>query len=141
MGYKQCSLCNETKPLKEFTGKTRYKTKAGEERCTTSPYCRACLKVFRDRWKEKNPAWWIKQRYKISIEEATYWYEKSMESCEICGYKWIEGDDRLCIDHDHSTEKVRGVLCKHCNYVLGHSREDKTILEKTIKYIKKHKEN
>lgn len=141
MGYKQCGLCKETKPINEFTGKTRYTTKDGTEKCTTSPYCKKCLKVFRDNWKIKNPAHWIKQRYNLTKEDALYWYGKSMESCEICGYRWVEGDERLCVDHDHITGKVRGILCKHCNYVLGHSKEQVDILQKTIEYINTHKES
>ncbi len=141
MDYKQCGLCKETKPIHEFTGKTRYRTKDGTEKCTTSPYCKKCLKLFRDDWKQRNPHYWIKQTYNLSEDEAYYWYKKSMGTCEICGYRWIEGDEHLCVDHNHTTGKVRGILCKHCNYVLGHSRESQELLEKTIEYIKIHKES
>jgi hypothetical protein len=141
VGYKQCSICKETKSIKDFTGKTRYKTKDGTEKCTITPYCKVCLRGIRAKWVEQNPFYWIAKRHKISMEEANYWYLKSMESCEICGHRWLEGDDKLCIDHDHTTGKVRGILCKHCNYVLGHSYEKKEILAKTMAYIDKHKES
>lgn len=45
---------------------------------------------------------------------------------------------RLCIDHDHTTGQVRALLCHNCNVVVGHSKEDISILEKTINYLKSH---
>ena len=44
--------------------------------------------------------------------------------CTICGE---EGD--LVVDHDHKTNKVRGMLCNHCNRGLGHFKDDPQLLE------------
>lgn len=54
------------------------------------------------------------------------------ESCEICGSK-----RKICFDHDHKTGEFRGWLCWYCNCALGFVRDDVTILEKMIKYLKK----
>jgi len=35
--------------------------------------------------------------------------------CAICGIE----DTNWCLDHDHRTGKVRGVLCTGCNILLG----------------------
>ncbi len=54
-------------------------------------------------------------------------YLENNKNCEICG-KTIEESvhannkfipKRLCIDHDHVTNKFRGVLCPRCNSFLG----------------------
>jgi hypothetical protein len=37
--------------------------------------------------------------------------------CEICHNNYVASD--LCIDHDHTTKKYRGILCKRCNYLGG----------------------
>jgi len=57
--------------------------------------------------------------------------------CEICGgeFPW----NKLDIDHDHETNKIRGVLCRHCNYLLGNARENPTILTKAISYLEEYK--
>lgn len=38
---------------------------------------------------------------------------------EAGGNKW----DVLCIDHDHNTGEVRGILCHECNFALGHLKD------------------
>ena len=84
---------------------------------------------------------WIRNRYNVDDVTARYWYERSHTVCEICGKVWIAGTERLCIDHDHTTGKIRGILCKHCNHVLGHSREQINILDNAKAYLLSHREN
>ena len=49
-------------------------------------------------------------RYGLTIEELDALGNK----CEVC-----ESTERLCVDHDHFTGKVRGLLCNRCNAALG----------------------
>lgn len=55
-------------------------------------------------------------------------------ACAICRRK--PGAKRLAVDHDHTTEEVRGLLCKACNRdVLGHLRDDTEALQRAIEYL------
>ena len=56
---------------------------------------------------------------------------KEGASCYICG-----GTYNLAIDHDHATGALLGILCAFCNTALGSMRDDITLLEKAIKYLK-----
>ena len=65
----------------------------------------------------------------------------------ICGNpesqkdKRIKGTKTLCIDHDHKTGKIRGLLCQNCNVSIGKFKEDINIMQKAIDYLKKWREH
>ena len=54
----------------------------------------------------------------------------SVKQCVICGV-----EEGLVVDHDHVTDKVRGMLCNHCNRGLGHFRDDPMLLEFAAQYL------
>jgi hypothetical protein len=43
----------------------------------------------------------------------------------------------LAIDHDHRSGRVRGLLCKRCNLMIGTVHEDIAILQAAIAYLEK----
>jgi hypothetical protein len=58
-------------------------------------------------------------------------------SCAICKKKFVETPHA---DHKHVVPpEPRGLLCHHCNVVLGFVFEDTKILRNAIKYINKYK--
>ena len=42
------------------------------------------------------------------------------------------------IDHCHTTGVVRELLCNSCNVLLGNAKDNISILERAISYLKKH---
>lgn len=55
--------------------------------------------------------------------------------CAICGRTEEESGRRLAIDHDHTTERVRGALCNSCNTGLGFFGDNIRALQKAIEYL------
>ena len=56
--------------------------------------------------------------------------------CAICGkFETHRRGQRLCVDHDHETGQVRGLLCHHCNTALGLLGDDVSNLEAAIRYL------
>jgi hypothetical protein len=46
---------------------------------------------------------------------------------------------RLCVDHDHTTGKVRGLLCHDCNVGIGFMRDSVENFRRAIAYLDRHK--
>lgn len=71
----------------------------------------------------------------LSIEE----YEKMLieqnNSCKICLKHESRFSKRLHVDHCHTTGKVRGLLCVHCNHILGKAFDNIEVLKSAIKYL------
>ena len=70
--------------------------------------------------------------------------ENTHKHCEICGKEETQkykdaSRQRLCVDHDHGTMLIRGLLCARCNTAIGKARDSVEILQSMITYIQKHK--
>ncbi len=77
------------------------------------------------------------KKYDISDEQYKQLSVKQNNRCAICS--GLELNLRyLCIDHNHRTGKVRGLLCHKCNTILGFVNEDVKILQNAIKYLKRN---
>lgn len=73
--------------------------------------------------------------------------QAKMLCCDICGYRpkirkgmdifiWFHThpDRRLIVDHCHTTEIIRGLLCNKCNPAIGLLRDMPSRLTKAAKY-------
>ena len=61
----------------------------------------------------------ILAKYALSMAEYNTILGSQGGACAICG-EIVP----LVVDHDHESEKVRGLLCSLCNSVLGFSKDD-----------------
>ena len=52
--------------------------------------------------------------------------------CQLCNKE----SNKLQLDHCHTTRKFRGWLCTDCNVGLGKLKDDASLLELGIKYLK-----
>jgi hypothetical protein len=75
--------------------------------------------------------------YKISLEEYIQMYNNQKGCCAICDIYF----PILRIDHDHTTNKIRGLLCHLCNTGMGLLKDNTEILQRAIKYLNKEREN
>jgi len=77
----------------------------------------------------------LKKDYGITLEEYNNLLKKQNGVCAICGKPPKKENTLLCIDHNHSTKEIRGLLCHNCNLVLGLVYDNKIILENIINYL------
>lgn len=84
----------------------------------------------------RHKAWLRKKRYGVTDVQIKEMCSKQNGQCSICLKSF---EDKFVVDHDHTTNKVRELLCSECNIGLGKFKEDITLLEKAKEYILKHR--
>lgn len=57
--------------------------------------------------------------------------------CAICRGVNPSGE-RLSVDHDHRTNRVRGLLCRKCNAGIGHFKDGAALLRAAAEYIERN---
>jgi hypothetical protein len=76
------------------------------------------------------------RRYGITEDQYNLMFEAQGGQCAIC--KTLEPTSKgWQIDHCHSSLKVRGILCHHCNTALGSFSDDVSRLKSAIDYLKR----
>lgn len=133
--------------------------KCGAEHDGTQSRCRKCYaewgrkwrKKNRDkaaaacrRWREKNPDKWyqVNRRHDLAVYGMTpESFDAALISqgggCAICGTKNPGGPGKkFMVDHCHKTNTVRGLLCCHCNSMIGHALDDPSRLIQGAEYLK-----
>ena len=78
----------------------------------------------------------LKRKYGLTLEKVDKMYQEQKGCCAICGNHY----DKLVVDHNHDTGKVRDLLCNICNLGLGKFKDNKNILLLAVKYLEKHEE-
>lgn len=117
MSTKLCRLCHTKKPLSEYY----YRKDSQSHRAE----CKECLIE--------------KQRYK-KLGVCNTQYEEMLVSqkgcCAICQSKLNSSRyTKFAVDHDHTTGKVRGLLCTSCNTAIGLMKDSVIRLQSAITYL------
>ena len=158
---KKCSRCKEIKDITNFN-KNRFNKDGLHYYCK---FCQnICNKLWRDKNKESRKDYFkkhynaeksrkyyinnkekiskrnrinkLKNKYSLTQEEYRNIIEDQKTKCAICGKKFNTTVDKICIDHDHNTGKIRGLLCHKCNVGLGMFEDNFKLLIKALNYLK-----
>ena len=100
---------------------------------------RECYNFYRSKNK-KNPKERArihqkKFKYNLNEEEYKFLFTKQNNKCAICTVDL--SSVKACVDHNHKTKKVRGILCDSCNRALGFLKDDLQNLKRAVEYLKK----
>jgi hypothetical protein len=128
-----CNKCSVEKPISEY-----YK---GHKRC------KSC---YSETYRDKRPSYSEKKDYMLKytygkdfgLEQYENILQEQNEVCAICLNPNTNGrkdSNSLYVDHNHSTGKVRGLLCSNCNRMLGLVGDNISTLQSAVLYLKKHK--
>lgn len=155
-GMKKCKRCQETKPVAEFGS---HKGRADGLQYN----CKKCDVIIQTEWRRKHPEYhranskkWreknegnrqrhydnsVRHRIGAHVEHGTYarLFAEQEGKCAICGTT-DPGNMRIKrfhLDHCHTTNKVRGLLCQNCNRLLGSARDNIENLTSAVQYLTK----
>lgn len=81
----------------------------------------------------------LKYNYGISLDEYNEKLLSQNNRCAICKREKLLNEKSFAVDHNHETEKVRGILCHGCNAGIGCFIENTQFLEEAINYLNKWK--
>ena len=123
--------------LKEY--RKRRKAKGWKRVLTPEQFARQKEKATawnsanKDRRKQQvcNQSWYLRQvRYGLTPDEYQAEYERLLGLCALgCG-RSIE-----VVDHDHATDRYRGLLCRKCNLGLGYFEDDSELMKRAARYV------
>ena len=83
----------------------------------------------------------LRRNYGMTPDDYNAMVAKQSNQCLICSVSGeSERNQRLVVDHCHTSGKVRGLLCNKCNLLLGHADDTIDRLERAIFYLKERGE-
>lgn len=123
-----CTSCGEWKELAKFH-------KHRICRYGVEPICKVCKAQKRRERDALNPekarSVDLKAKYSITLADYEEMFARQGGKCAICG----TDDQKLVVDHNHQTRRVRGLLCHLCNALIGCARENIDILVSAAAYL------
>lgn len=106
------------------------------------PRCATHWRVKVRERKEKAHAAHVARTYSLDDREYNLLYQAQNGVCALC-QRATGATRKLSVDHDHACCSggvscgycVRGLLCRPCNDILGHARDDWKFFARAIKYL------
>jgi hypothetical protein len=145
---KKCSKCSMDKPLSDFqivrkkeNGDLLYKSQCKEcyNKHYISKYHNMTQEQKRKRRKhitpERRKNYKLRNTFGITLDDFNKMLQEQNNACFICTQDITH---TAMVDHCHKTGTVRKLLCRHCNTGIGFLKENITILENCIKYLRIH---
>ena len=128
---KQCTKCDIEKSLSEFH-KHNYRKDGYNSVCKI---CRISNEKQRynsdpERFKYEK----LKRKYGLTKAEHKSMIANQNKACAICQVVM----KKVCVDHNHISGNVRGLLCNECNRALGYFKDSLQVLQNAVDYLKSH---
>ena len=132
---KICIKCKQSKSLDMFSIDSRNK-KDGRQ-----SYCKECNKSYknipevRKANKLKSSSYSLLKKYGITQDQWYKMFNEQKGECKACHTHHTKLKRKLCVDHCHKTDIIRGLLCFRCNLILGNAEDSKELLLSLAAYL------
>jgi hypothetical protein len=148
-GKKFCKFCDDWRPIDEF----KVMQRNNRPNVTYFPVCIGHeYRYFQEQYearKDRHPEFWrpvalrtTLKKYGLTEDDWDRMVTEQEGKCAICGR--VPGatlgvdKNRLVIDHDHATGKVRALLCDFCNRGIGMFYDDPDLLVAAAEYVRRY---
>lgn len=122
----KCVTCKQAKPREEFFI-------LRGDKLVYSPRCEDCRAGLSGETEQDRKLRMKVSRYGLTVAQYNAMLVASKGNCQLCGKPLPK--TRINIDHDHKTNKVRGLLCVRCNSGIGFFFDDPAYMRQAIAYI------
>jgi hypothetical protein len=115
---KVCAKCKINKDASEYH-------KRHDRPCGVRSICKECYKHYpspKKRSENYMRKYDLFKSYKITLDHYNNLLASQGSTCAICGSdkpSKSSNKKNFCVDHCHTTDKVRGLLCDSCNRAIG----------------------
>lgn len=136
MANRKCRMCEKVLPESAFPNNGTHPTSGN---LIKRSYCKDCCSV---RAKANYDPEYMRrkniEKYGITVEEYGYILAAQKGLCATCGSSTPGSSHakNFCIDHNHVTGQIRGLLCVPCNTALGLINDRIEVLGEMISYVK-----
>jgi arsenate reductase-like glutaredoxin family protein len=146
---KKCNIKDSSKWAKTHKDRIRELVRTKEARRLTEDFrgnrdpedVKRRAKESRKKYFQENKEYFrkynLKWKYDLTTEQYNQLLNEQEYKCKVCN-KLLGTGRNVHIDHDHTTGKVRSILCRKCNTALGMVNDDIAILQNLINYLKYH---
>lgn len=141
---KICGSCKKDRMVKSFSP---------SQLRQSSSLCRRCIYAYNKKYQEKFP-----EKYNLikknsnrnyytrllaarGVDDGFYdrKFKEQDGKCAICNSQRYDRTlRRFAIDHCHKTNLTRGLLCSSCNRALGYFKDNQSILNNAIEYLRSY---
>lgn len=134
------SRCRECVAVANKTQNTKHQVKRREY---DSARGTGWVRSGRESWNPPEPVKhdkYLRRAYGISLAEYDDIFAAQGRVCAICRCECNRSTTtRLCVDHNHDTGRVRGLLCFQCNVGLGKFLDSYELISAAADYLKQER--
>jgi hypothetical protein len=94
------------------------------------------IREARERSKEAH----LWETYGISMATFEHIFSEQGFCCACCKSADAKSDLGWCVDHDHETQEVRGILCSTCNTGIGMLGDRLESVQQAVTYLQAHED-
>jgi len=99
-------------------------------------------------WRKANPTKrreqnWQSQGISLLQSEHDFLFQYQQGRCAICRVELSNLQWRFseCVDHDHVSKQIRGLLCQRCNAALGFLGDNEALVMSAFRFLRDCREN